>query len=742
MTRNRKHPAHAPQGTGHRARRTLHRLAASDPGPARLHIASRTVIGLAVTLGVLSLVDTLAGQPLTVTIVGMVATMVGSIAINEPRGRERLITGAATIVTNAAAAILGILVSPYLVASDVLFIAIAAVGTACQTRWPRAIGLTLSAFMTSFFAVFLGFELSQLGWVVLSLAVGTAIAVAMTFTMPVRNDRRRRRSERVLRARLRLLLAVVRSGLEEPAADSRHRQRIWDRMDPVAETALSIEGLLDADSERRGTEAFDVELAAGNLAYAWSRAASVPTPEAGARSDEQARGDLMAALDALDAGLGPKGVHSVLPTVEELSGRVSSSGADERFQIVATALIDLARAAAWTDDSDQSPGGVRTAPDRGKIVPAIPRTEVPEQTEDARTTPAADAPEPASAPGGLSFGTRRTIQVTTAMIVAVVAGELISPDRWYWALVAAFAIFGPTVTRGETLVRGWTRIVGTVFGAVAGTYLAELVAGDVFWSTVLIFAVIFFAFYLMQVSYALMMTGITMMLALLYGVLGTFSPEVLGTRILLTAVGAVIGVAAALVVLPVRTHDTVREKVQSYLRSLDDVVAAAARRVMNPDEADLTARVRELDRALAAVRAGVKPLEGGPFTPGFRRAGTRRTLGLLRYATHNAQGLARVARPTSDADTTEAIARAADHVRGNITHLSATLDRVPVRALTESDDAVVTLRSDIPPKQEDHTVLARCLHKIDLAVVQLCTDLTGRTTAIHRATGEGRQSDR
>ncbi|MEU3512795.1 FUSC family protein [Streptomyces longwoodensis] len=692
------------------------------------------MIGLALTLGALALVNTLAGQPLTVTIVGMVTTMVGSIAINEPQPRERLITGAATIVTTAAAATVGILLSSRLIASDVLFIAIAAIATACQVRWPRAIGLGLSAFMTSFFAVFLGFRFTQIGWVILSLAFGAAIAVAMTFAMPVRSARRRGRSVRVLRARLRLLLEVVRSGMEGRVVDSRYQQRLWGRTDQITQTALIIEGLIDAESEQLRIDVFDLELAAGNLSYSWSRAATVPTPDIGARADDQTRSDLLAALNALDAGLGSKGMQSALPTVEQLTERVRSSDAAEQLQVVAIALADLARAAAWTDDPDQAPAVTRTAPHPQAPLPAIPTANIPAQIMGTRASSAADVPAPVWL-NSMSFGTRRTIQVTTAMIIAVVLGELISPDRWYWALVAAFAIYGPTVTRGETLVRGWTRIVGTVLGAVAGTVLAELVAGNRLWSIVLIFAVIFFAFYMMQVSYALMMTGITMMLALLYGLLGTFNPGVLGTRILLTAVGAVIGVAAALVVLPIRTRDNTRRQVQTYLSALDEVVASAGRRVAKTDEADLTVQVRELDRALAAVREGLRPLVGGPLMPGIRRVGARRTLGLLRYATHNAHGLARAAQSAHEAATGKAIFGAADHVRRNIADLTTMLDRVPVRTLTEGDDLVAMPHSSIAPNEEEFTMPVRCLHRIDLAVAQLSRDLFERTATVANSSG-------
>src|SRR5258705_4846890 len=90
------------------------------------------------------------------------------------------------------------------------------------------------------------------------------------------------------------------------------------------------------------------------------------------------------------------------------------------------------------------------------------------------------APLVRAAPGheeraGLTPGRRAAIQVAVATSAATILGELISPNRWYWAVLTAFLVFTGVSTRGEILTRAGHRIVGTIAGVVAGVLLATVV---------------------------------------------------------------------------------------------------------------------------------------------------------------------------------------------------------------------------------------------------------------------------
>ncbi len=196
--------------------------------------------------------------------------------------------------------------------------------------------------------------------------------------------------------------------------------------------------------------------------------------------------------------------------------------------------------------TDEGPGRHEAHP--GAAGPAS--TDTPEKSDDDDSHDSDDSDEPADVASGPGLYTRQAVQVGVATSLAIVGGELISPSRWYWAVIAAFVVFAGTTSRGDVLSRGWQRVVGTIGGVVAGMVLALLVGGQPLPALVLLFACMFLALYLVRISQALMAFWITAVLALLYGLIGQFSVETLVLRIEETAVGAALGILAAFLVLP------------------------------------------------------------------------------------------------------------------------------------------------------------------------------------------------
>ena len=73
--------------------------------------------------------------------------------------------------------------------------------------------------------------------------------------------------------------------------------------------------------------------------------------------------------------------------------------------------------------------------------------------------------------------TRQAVQVAVAGVVAIGLGTLLSPTRFYWAVITAFVMFTGTSTRFETFDKGVARIAGTLAGLVGAVVLARLTAG-------------------------------------------------------------------------------------------------------------------------------------------------------------------------------------------------------------------------------------------------------------------------
>ncbi|HEY8986614.1 MAG TPA: FUSC family protein [Streptomyces sp.] len=200
---------------------------------------------------------------------------------------------------------------------------------------------------------------------------------------------------------------------------------------------------------------------------------------------------------------------------------------------------------------------------------------------------------------------RQSVQATTAAALALLAGQALSPDRWYWAVGATWWIFVNTTSRGETLVRGFRRVLGTVAGIALGLLIAVPINGAPIPTVIGLMAAVFGIFYTAAVSYTWMMLWVTLLAELLYGALGILTPTLLALRLAETAIGALTATLAVLLVLPITTNRVTDEWIARALH----VAQAWVRETTNADEhADPAARAAELETLLPRVRMAVAPL--------------------------------------------------------------------------------------------------------------------------------------
>jgi uncharacterized membrane protein YccC len=256
-----------------------------------------------------------------------------------------------------------------------------------------------------------------------------------------------------------------------------------------------------------------------------------------------------------------------------------------------------------------------------------------------RDLPPAVAPAPPGGGGLARTTTRQAIQATAGGAVALVLGQALSEQRWYWAVGATWWIFVNTASRGETLVRGFRRVLGTLIGIAVGLVVVVPLQGAVVPSAVLVAACVFGIFYTAAVSYTWLMLSVTVMAGLLYGLLGVLDPGLLALRLAETGVGVLGAVLAVLFVLPVTTHAATDAWIERSLHAVRDFTAEAARHLTGgpggasgstPGSTDgLARRAAELDHLLGRVRVSVAPLVH-PLSPMRRRkARARAVLALL-----------------------------------------------------------------------------------------------------------------
>ncbi|MFF2329833.1 MULTISPECIES: FUSC family protein [unclassified Streptomyces] len=260
-----------------------------------------------------------------------------------------------------------------------------------------------------------------------------------------------------------------------------------------------------------------------------------------------------------------------------------------------------------------------------------------------RRLPVVTVPAPVAGRGLARTTTRQAIQATVGGTLALAAGLLLSEQRWYWAVGATWWVFVNTASRGETLVRGFRRILGTLIGVPIGLAVVVPLHGAAVPSAVVVATGVFGIFYTAAVSYTWMVLSVTVMAGALYGLLGVLDPALLVLRLTETGAGALAAMLAVLVVLPVTTHATTDAWIQRALRCVHACTAEAAARLSGSRAADPAPRIAELDALLGRVRLSLAPLVH-PLNPlRARRERAGQVLALLDTCAREVRGLARVA---------------------------------------------------------------------------------------------------
>jgi uncharacterized membrane protein YccC len=701
----------------------------SDPGLLRLRMASRTTAALASALSLLFLLTKATGQPLTVALLGVVITMVAARSVNEPDPRRQQITMALLPLPAALAITAGTLLAPHRVIADLVFVLVVFTAVYIRRFGARGIALGMVTFMAYFFTLYLRAKAAELPWMIGAVLVGAVCSfVWSVYLMPDRPESVLRRTIRSLRARMIIVVDTAAEAVQAGQLDERRRRRLRIRMGRLNQTALMVQSQIEAKvnpgalwpgvgGEDLALWLFDAELTVERVATAGARAAA-----AGADIPAATRTELAEALTQLATAIRipqPEGLRQAANLAQQLLDRPSSPAANPAVRRLALAIIDTARATADVRARlARITAGAKAAADTS--TPAL---------EPAPETAAQDRP-------ALRPTTRQAIQVAVAASLAIVIGESVSPARWYWAVIAAFVVFAGTNSWGETLTKGWQRLLGTALGVPSGVLIATLVSGNTAASLALIFVCLFCAFYFMKVTYSLMTFWITSMLALLYGLLGEFTFSLLLLRIEETAIGAVIGVTVAMLVLPVNTRTTIRNDARAFFTTLSELIETSVATLLGDDTAASPTEIaRQLDRDLQQFRTTAKPLIAGLAGLAGRRS-MRHGLRMLTACDHYARVLARSsdqdgnALPPAAPELAAAVRSAAGQIRCNIDVLITALGNKHAATVLPATDYLDTAESlarhDADPAQPAGRRLHAALHslrQVDRAVINAAIDL-------------------
>jgi len=722
-------------------RRVWDRVAASDPGLLRLAAGLRTTGAIALTLAVLAPL----GAGVSHLVAGAITAMVATFAIQEKRRGPQAVTLALGLPVAAASVVLATLLHSLLVVGDVFFVVLIFGAVYGRRFGDRGHALGMIAFQTHFVALFVGVRTGNLPGFIGTVAVAFACSALSRFALvPQTSAGIFQRLRRAFRARLAQLMDAQVELLDAGPEDvEKALEHLRERTARLHETALMIQGRLEEGTPDAATARLvqrrvaDAEITAERLGLLLLTARSAeradtltlhlpgaPVPESGRHlAREAARDTVRRDLTALV--LLVREPDAAGTSRSHLRNRLLGYRDEENLpdgppavQDVFRGIGEAARAVLGLrivldgpqDDADDSAETARSREELDAEDAALEAEEEPEATGLARPT------------------TRAAVQVAVGSSLAIVGGEFLSSQRWYWAVLTCWIVFINTASTGEILVKGYRRLLGTVLGVAAGLVLAGLVGQHTWTAFALVLLCVFCMFYTAPLSYTLMSFFVTAALGVLYTLLHTYSLSVLVLRVEETALGAACGVIAAALVLPVHTDRRTDELLGAVLEHLADVTSGALDQLSGAHAEDLLERARDLDQALADLLAATQPLTH-PVSPLRGRKDTARyVVALLETCAYHARSLAATAEllPTHPSIAADPRLRGAgERIVANIGAVAAHVRDEPAAVRTGASIASLLRpgRYGTPRYGRVTDRVLRHLQRLDEAVVGLARPL-------------------
>ncbi|MCW2541520.1 MAG: hypothetical protein JWN95_3245 [Frankiales bacterium] len=631
----------------------LDRFIGSDPGLTRLRLALQIVLTIALALVVEGTfvhlthaiqIDThgaelppaqaavIAAQHHALLVIalmlGAITGMLGGFAVNmQTKPRDQLMTLLILPVPMIGALALGLTLAPYRILALASLAVLLGGGTYLRRFGPLGFWTGQMLFMGDFFGFFLHgpVQLGDLGWLSAEIVLGAAVTVAVHFVLFFPHERRRlHRLQRSYAARARQTAAFAAELFESRSDPRRTSRQLHRQLVRLNEAALMIDAQLAEPTSLRVPASarilhqrlFDAEISLANMTRFAEAIVRMPL-------EDELRELVHAILsDVRDGDLELVRQHGrqLLHRIEAAESTphqvtdIAQVGTDNRRSDIvlhrfATSVLTFADAfevwqSADVADSDQ---------DRADLDIFEPSVQLIGGWLPGSATVSAQA----SGELGprrrdrikLAPYSRVSIQMTVAVTLAIVLGDVLSGRRFYWAVIAAFVTFMGANNAGEQSRKSLFRVLGTFFGVMVGATLAHVVGTRTDLSIAVILVSLFLGLYLMRINYAFMVVGITIMVSQLYVQLDEYSNALLVLRLEETAIGAGVAILTSLLVLPLRTGHVVRVAAREYVTALIEVVDVAVQRMIEPEPAaDLRTAARQLDAAYQALVTTAKPL--------------------------------------------------------------------------------------------------------------------------------------
>ncbi|MCD7109832.1 FUSC family protein [Rhizobium sp. DKSPLA3] len=586
-------------------------LLANDPAFSRLRTGLRVTLSVCLSVGLLAALHVvILPLPKAAYALAITLSIQSGLSVKDASMREQFVTRLLGCGVCIGVVWLAALLEGTRVVSDLAFLVLIFLATYARTFGPRGFALGMFAFMSYFIGAYLRPALGDLP----ATALGplTALLVGQGVRRFVLADDWRVDLGRAVAAvETRVDRILARISATTGGIDVRDRLQMDRQVERLKDAVLMAESFVPARPETDGRHdanrddprriavtisLFELHVAAESLVVL-ARQAFPPAR-------------LVAALRA-----GPR------ERVERAARNAARSAPDDVYlQETIDACLSL----------DAVRRRLAVAVQRLVAAPDVARgmQSVPGNTEAVGLKQA-----------GLSLSNpalRTAIQITLASALAMVFGLMLSRERWFWAVLSAFLVFTNTRSRGDTAMRAVQRSIGTLFGIAVGLVAASLLQTMTPVILILAAVCVFLAFYLLAVSYAAMTFFVSIVLALVYSLIGSLTTQVLILRLEETVIGSLAGLAVAFLVFPARTETLAGEALRRWCTALRRLLTDAAE---GRSGFDLIHRSQVLERAYAELSSVVRPL-GSSWQLVTRPGVVRQTLMTLMTATYWARTFA------------------------------------------------------------------------------------------------------
>ncbi|PDT18158.1 hypothetical protein CO670_05025 [Rhizobium sp. J15] len=606
-------------------------LLANDPALSRLRMGSRVTLSIVLSFVILYAISTLI-VPLPVASygLGIVLSIEGGVAVRDKGSTRQLITRllgclASVIVVGIAAAL-----ESQRILSDFIFLAVIFLASSGRVYGPRGFAIGMFAFTSYFMGSYFHPKMAELPLVVIGPVVSALVSHWVRAVLLPDNWRRDLlRSLESVRGRINQILFKLAALAADGKIEEADRQELRQLEERLKEVVLMAEsfiprppgGVFDgasAPAAELAIRLFDAHLAAESaIVLSFQSPPSFALVHAVIEDDKAVLSDEEKAVADKDGQPQGETVRALLWLAAARRQLMETIDAGRRANFAEIASVDEISTAAPIDFSLKNP-----------LI-------------------------------------RSALQITLAAAIAMTLGLALSRERWFWAVLASFLVFTNTNSRGDTAIKALQRSIGTLFGIAFGLVLATLLAGHPAIAIAFSVACIFLAFFFLQISYATMTFFISIVLCLVYGMMGVLTFDLLKLRLEETVIGAVAGTLVAFLVLPARTRGALDTAIAKWFDALRELLSAVSEKKSQPE---LIVVSQKVDACYRDITLAARPL-GSTWSIVTRPGQIRRTLAIFLSATYWSRILAR----NHIADAVD------DDLKRRIAADIGTLERVAIR---------------------------------------------------------------